>query len=185
MRLPSPALVIAVTQLPRNSVGTQQLKKSAVTSQKIKDGAIATADLSAAAREALRGQKGDTGATGATGAPGTALAFGYVFANTTPTIDATFSSGVTGVTRPSTGVFCIELDPALRSAAFTTTGPSAGEPRRPAVVTPEYAESPAARDIYVSNQSSALCGPYRYQVRVFLPASFSLSDGAAFNFVVP
>ena len=84
MRRPSPALVIsiialvfamggtgwAVTQLPRNSVGTQQLKKNAVTSPKIKDGSIATADLSAAARDALKGQKGDTGATGATGAQG-------------------------------------------------------------------------------------------------------------------
>ena len=90
MRRPSPALVIsivalvfamggtgwAVTQLPKNSVGTPQLKKSAVTSPKIKDGTIAAADLSAAAREALRGQKGDAGAQGATGAQGAAGAQG-------------------------------------------------------------------------------------------------------------
>ena len=60
----------AVTQLPRNSVGTAQLKKDAVTSTKIKDGAIATADLSQAARAELKGAKGDTGAPGATGAQG-------------------------------------------------------------------------------------------------------------------
>ncbi|MFM7551265.1 MAG: hypothetical protein ACKO7Q_00230, partial [Actinomycetota bacterium] len=84
MRRPSPALVVAVialvfamggtgwavTQLPKNSVGGKQLKKNAVTSPKIKDGTIATADLAAATRDALKGQKGDTGATGATGAQG-------------------------------------------------------------------------------------------------------------------
>jgi len=54
VRIPSPALVIsvialfialggtsyAVTQLPKDSVGTKQLKKSAVTSQKLKAGAV-------------------------------------------------------------------------------------------------------------------------------------------------
>ena len=81
VRRPSPALVVsiialvfamggtgwAVTQLPKNSVGTQQLKNSAVTSPKIKDGAIAIVDLSTAARTSLKGQKGDPGATGARG----------------------------------------------------------------------------------------------------------------------
>lgn len=81
MRRPSPALIVAiialvfamggtgyaVSQLPRSSVGTQQLKRDAVTSPKIKDGAIAAADLSAAARAALTGQKGDPGPSGVTG----------------------------------------------------------------------------------------------------------------------
>ena len=89
MRRPSPALVIsiialvfamggtgwAVTQLPKNSVGTPQLKKSAVTSPKIKDGSIATADLSTAARAALKGEKGDTGPAGPKGAGGSASAY--------------------------------------------------------------------------------------------------------------
>lgn len=89
MRRPSPALVIsilalvfamggtgwAVTQLPRNSVGTQQLKKNAVTSPKIKDGSIVTADLSPAARSALKGEKGDAGPAGPHGAGGSASAY--------------------------------------------------------------------------------------------------------------
>lgn len=90
MRLPSPALVIAVvalfvalggtsyavTQLPKNSVGTEQLKKSAVTSQKIKDGTIATADLAATTRAALTGATGATGARGPAGPTGPAGATG-------------------------------------------------------------------------------------------------------------
>jgi hypothetical protein len=45
----------AVTQLPRNSVGTKQLKKSAVTSKKIKDGTIAQADLATEVTASLKG----------------------------------------------------------------------------------------------------------------------------------
>lgn len=59
MKLPSHSLVIAylalfvalggsayaVSQLPKNSVGTKQLKPNAVTAAKIKDGAVGTADL--------------------------------------------------------------------------------------------------------------------------------------------
>lgn len=58
-RRPSPALVIsilalfvalggtsyAVTQLPKNSVGTPQLKKNAVTGAKVKDGSLSGTDL--------------------------------------------------------------------------------------------------------------------------------------------
>jgi len=97
MRLPSPAMVVAlialivamsgsayaVTQLPRNSVGAVQLKTSAVTSAKlannavtsakIKNGTIQVVDLSPRARTELRGAtgaQGEPGARGATGAQG-------------------------------------------------------------------------------------------------------------------
>lgn len=62
----------AATQLARNSVGTPQLKKNAVLSSKVKDGTLKAADLSAAARAALRGVQGPAGASGAQGAPGLA-----------------------------------------------------------------------------------------------------------------
>ncbi|MFM7246089.1 MAG: hypothetical protein ACKO2Y_01270, partial [Actinomycetota bacterium] len=76
MRRPSPALVIAlialffslagtgwaVTQLPKNSVGTKQLKANAVTGPKVKDGSLSTADFAAGTLL--------TGATGATGPAG-------------------------------------------------------------------------------------------------------------------
>jgi cytoskeletal protein RodZ len=61
LRRPSPALVIsilalfvalggtsyAITQLPKNSVGTPQLKKNAVTGAKVKDGSLTGADVDA------------------------------------------------------------------------------------------------------------------------------------------
>ncbi len=83
-RRPSPAMVVAIialtfsligngyaaTQLARNSVGTTQLKNDAVRSSKVKNGTLSAADLSAAARAALRGGQGPAGATGAQGAAG-------------------------------------------------------------------------------------------------------------------
>jgi hypothetical protein len=76
MRRPSPALVVAtialvfsvtgtgwaVTQLPRNSVGTAQLKKNAVTGAKVKKGSLDASDFKAGALPA--GAKGETGARG-------------------------------------------------------------------------------------------------------------------------
>jgi hypothetical protein len=73
----------AVTQLPRNSVGTQQIRTGAVRSGEIKNGAIRSRDIanrsislrdvSLGARRSLRGQSGPAGPQGPPGA-GTLLA---------------------------------------------------------------------------------------------------------------
>ncbi len=67
----------AVTQLPRNSVGsaqirssavgTSELRKSAVRSGDIRDGSVAVRDISRAAQSSLRGTKGDPGPEGPAG----------------------------------------------------------------------------------------------------------------------
>lgn len=61
----------AVTQLPKNSVGTAQIKKNAVTSAKVKDGSLTARDFRPGTL-----LQGATGATGATGAQGPAGATG-------------------------------------------------------------------------------------------------------------
>ncbi|MFM9124132.1 MAG: hypothetical protein ACKOSO_02975, partial [Actinomycetota bacterium] len=91
MRRPSPALVIAlialffslagtgwaVTQLPRNSVGTPQLKANAVTGPKVKDGSLSTADFAAGTLltgptgpAGPQGERGPRGEQGVQGLPG-------------------------------------------------------------------------------------------------------------------
>ncbi len=88
MRSPSPALVVslvalavalggtgyAVTQLPKNSVGTAQLKKDAVTGAKVKAGSLEASDFKKGSLPAgapgATGPAGPPGATGATGATG-------------------------------------------------------------------------------------------------------------------
>jgi hypothetical protein len=67
----------AVTQLPRNSVGSREigrgavgsseLRRNAVTSRAIRDRSIAVRDISSPARTALRGAKGDAGQPGPSG----------------------------------------------------------------------------------------------------------------------
>ena len=73
MRRPSPALVIsiialvfamggtgwAVTQLPKNSVGTPQLKNNAVTGAKVKSGSLEASDFRKGALP--RGEQGPQG----------------------------------------------------------------------------------------------------------------------------
>lgn len=88
MRRPSPALVIslialffslagtgwAVTQLPRNSVGSAQLKANAVSGPKVKDGSLSAADFAAGTlltgATGAAGPQGERGPQGAQGAQG-------------------------------------------------------------------------------------------------------------------
>jgi hypothetical protein len=153
MRKPSAALIVAsialfvalggtsyaVTQLPKNSVGTKQIKKSAVTSVKIKDGTVAAGDLAptllsslglsstgatgAAGANGSKGEKGDTGATGSAGAQGAAGAQGIpgptasAFAWTTLDTVLTAGGGYSTVVRLSTAgttTGSLVLDTAMR-----------------------------------------------------------------------
>lgn len=96
MEPPSPALAIslialavalggtgyAVTQLPKNSVGTAQIKNNAVTGAKVKDGSLLARDfkrgqLPAGAQGATgaQGPAGPQGAAGPQGEPGPTFAF--------------------------------------------------------------------------------------------------------------
>ena len=82
MRAPSPALMVslvalavalggtgyAVTQLPRNSVGTAQIKKNAVTGAKVKAGTLDASDFRPG--QLPRGERGPQGATGEQGTAG-------------------------------------------------------------------------------------------------------------------
>jgi hypothetical protein len=62
----------AVTQLPRNSVGSRQLKANAVSSGKIRNGAVERSDLAASALTTARGPRGASGPAGDPGAAGVA-----------------------------------------------------------------------------------------------------------------
>ena len=187
MRRPSPALVIsiialvfamggtgwAVTQLPRNSVGTPQLKQSAVTSAKIKDGTIATADLAAATRTALRGQTGATGATGAQGPPGPSVGAAAMSATVT-TINASSTEvvalGNSASASRSGPITVTQASRLLFSATVHLTKPTTGT-RAYATCRVQYARAAAAgtatviRDTDTANSAAA-----------FLPADIPSAD---------
>lgn len=86
MKPPSPALVVsfialavalggtgyAVTQLPRNSVGTAQIKSGAVTGAKVKNGSLTAVDFKKGTlRQGPRGEQGPKGEQGSPGTPAT------------------------------------------------------------------------------------------------------------------
>jgi hypothetical protein len=82
VKTPSPALAVsfvalavalggtgyAVTQLPKNSVGTKQIKKNAVTGAKVKAGSLDASDFKPG--QLPRGERGPQGATGERGPQG-------------------------------------------------------------------------------------------------------------------
>jgi hypothetical protein len=125
----------AATQLPRNSVGTKQIRANAVTASKVRNGSLTKADFKKgqlpagatgpqgpagpAGPAGAAGPKGATGATGATGPTGpagpagSARAYGRVSAILPGYLDAELSMGVVDVSNPSTGIWCIALDPSI------------------------------------------------------------------------
>lgn len=60
----------AAVKLPSNSVGSKQIAKDAVTGDKVKNRSLSDADLSVAARAALKGAAGPAGAKGDAGPAG-------------------------------------------------------------------------------------------------------------------
>lgn len=58
----------AVSQLPKNSVGSKQLKKNSVTSPKVKDGSLLASDFKTG--QLPKGERGEAGPRGDAGAPG-------------------------------------------------------------------------------------------------------------------
>ena len=92
----------AVTQLPKNSVGTTQLKSNAVVSSKVKDGSLRAADFATGQLPA-----GATGATGATGARGPSDA--WVYAASSVTLGQTETKVVESATLPAGSYTTIAL----------------------------------------------------------------------------
>ncbi|MDW5596289.1 hypothetical protein VSS74_18220 [Conexibacter stalactiti] len=93
-RLPKPATVIAGVALFAAIGGTataattlidgKNIRAGTITAKQVKNGSLGTADLSRAARAALRGARGATGAQGAAGATGAAGPQGAVGPQGTP-----------------------------------------------------------------------------------------------------
>ena len=139
--------------LPERSVGTAQIKASAVTGPKVKDGTLTASDFTAG--ELPAGPKGDQGPTGAQGpkgdqgakgdqgpqgdqgTPGTARAYALVnkyCGGGPPQVCPIYNSkGITEVTRPSTGLYCITAPgidaaqtPAVASANYSSLNWPAG-----------------------------------------------------------
>ncbi|HKB20905.1 MAG TPA: hypothetical protein VKC65_07810 [Gaiellaceae bacterium] len=129
--------VAAIQALPKNSVGTKQLKSNAVTSPKVKDNGITGADVNEASLGQVPSAANATSATNATNAANAANAanatnsanlggvaasaytkagdFAYGEIDPNGAVKASPpNKNIISVTRPLTGVYCVDL-------AFTPT----------------------------------------------------------------
>jgi hypothetical protein len=102
-RRPSPATIIALVALfaalsgTSYAAATKLIGKNTVGSAQVVNGSLQTADLSARARAALKGNRGPAGAAGAQGAAGPIGATGAAgAAGATGAVGATGPSGATG-----------------------------------------------------------------------------------------
>ena len=111
--------------VPRNSVGTTQ----------VVNGSLQMSDLSAKARNALKGNRGPRGPAGAQGAQGPTGATGAQGVQGAPGQSATKlfvaldaggtlvkNSGATSATKPSTGVYRISFNTDITNCVYLATG---------------------------------------------------------------
>jgi hypothetical protein len=108
---PSPALFISILALVISMsgvsyaavlIGTNNIKNGAVTTKKIKNGTIRKLDIAPGTVAALKGQQGPAGS---------AKAYAVVN-NSGPALLTARSKGFATVTRPATGVYCLNLSDA-------------------------------------------------------------------------
>ena len=120
------------------AASTALIGKNTVASPQVVNGSLKTKDLSAAARRALKGNRGLPGLRGLTGAQGAKGATGAqgiqgiqgiagtarAYATVLPagTLVAANTKNVTGVTRASAGIYCLDLAAGIDA---TTTSPVA------------------------------------------------------------
>jgi hypothetical protein len=120
----------AVTQLPKNSVGSKQIKKNAVNSSKVKNRSLKAVDFASGQLPAgPRGLTGATGPSGATGPAGTAAAFARVQADGTlqpaiagfpPQVKGLVAANVVkGDGAAATGTYCFDIPGQLTSAVVS------------------------------------------------------------------
>jgi hypothetical protein len=136
------ALVVAIGgtgyaafRLPDGSVGTPQLKDGAVTARKVRVHSLLAKDFkpgqlrigAGSTTGPGTGSPGAAGSTGPPGPPGTARAYGLI--SSSGTLNTTRSKGITAVSHPAVGIFCIALVSTIAAGTTTVVAtPDEGDP---------------------------------------------------------
>jgi collagen type VII alpha len=125
-------------------------------------------------RDGANGSMGPTGPTGATGPAGTARAYAEV-SSAGITLVSARTSGFTNVTRPSTGLYCITVDPAIGIDPETVA----------AVASPEWGGSSIhGGSAEVHGAATGSCSSGNFAVRTF-DTGGTASNSVSFHLIVP
>jgi hypothetical protein len=119
------------------------------------------------------GTTGSTGATGATGPAGTARAYAEVSSSSGLLVPAR-SSGFTVVSRPTTGIYCLTVDPALGIDPASLA----------AVASPEFGNSTTHGSVEVHGLATGSCASGQFAVRTFDSAG-TATNALSFHLIVP
>lgn len=182
-RRPSPALIIALLALfvslsgtgyaaititgsnvKNGSLSSVDIKNNSITSADIKNGSLQFRDFrsgelpTAGGGRGGNGSQGTQGAQGAPGAAGSALGFARVAAN--GTLDPAASKNVQLVSKPSPGVFCLNLTTGTATSIQMTIDNSGADPSKTQVGGTAGAAAagacPAGADILVATSEDLM-----------------------------
>lgn len=182
------AATIHGKDIKNGTITTKKLKNGTVTNAKVKKGSLKANRLTPGARAALKGNAGPQGPQGAAGpqgpqgpqgVPGTAVAYAQVNDGTVAFIGQR-TSGFAGVTRPSTGLYCLQPTAAVAAVAF-----NGAQPTRPTVASVEYGNTSTPTDtLTVAPRGGTFdCPGGTFEVRTY--RNGALADNVAFTLVVP
>lgn len=179
------AATIHGKNIKNGTITTKKLKNGTVTNAKVKKGSLKANRLSSGARAALKGNAGPQGPQGAAGpqgpqgVAGTALAYAQVNDGTVGYI-AQRTAGFAGLTRPSTGVYCLQPTASVAELAFNGV-----QPTRPTVASVEYGNTGTQTDQLIVEPRGGTfdCPGGTFEVRTY--RNGALADNVAFNLIVP
>jgi len=179
------AATIHGKNIKNGTITTKKLKNGTVTNAKVKKSSLQANRLTAGARNALKGNAGPQGPQGIAGpqgpqgVAGTAIAYAQVN-DSSPSYVTQRTSGFTGLTRPSTGLYCLAPDAPIVASYF-----SGGDSNRPTVASVEYGNTGTQTDSLIVQTRGATvnCPPNTYEVRTY--RNGALADDVAFTFIVP
>ena len=161
------------------------LAKNAVTTPKIKGKAVKAGKLAANSVRTPKIQDGAvTKAKLADGTAGSALAYAQVLAFSavpdTPELASARTSGFVGVSRPSTGLYCLQPSAAVVNQAF-----SGGQATRPPVASVEWGNTTTnVHEVIVQPRGSTVeCPANRYEIRTY--RNGALASNVGFILIVP
>lgn len=155
------------SRLLDGSVGQSKIGVDAIGEAQLIDGSVTEAKIAPSARPALRG----------------ALAYGLVNASG-PSLVTTSSSGISNVSRPSPGIYC--LTPTAEVAALAIG--QNGNPVRPMLASVDWGRTPKSGLDYPfvlpNGSSGGSCSPGQYEVHTSNPAG-TPSNEISFIVAIP
>ena len=170
-------VLITGSQIQNSTVTSIDIKNNSIRTRDVRNGTLLAADFKTG--QLPTGPAGPTGAAGPAGAAGTARAYAQVNNAGSGSYVAGRTQGFTALSRPSTGVYCLTVDPTLAFDPETVA----------AVANVEFGNTPITNVGYAwvrgSATSSCPAGNFAVHTFVLTGGALVVSNAVAFNIIAP